>query len=216
MWKKKKITKTQNHIKPTKKCSKRVLNCFWEKIFFYVRVDLGRGFGLKKLFCVKTPETSLRPLKIVYFEIFIFEFGSPELTLTASHGWQKIKNQNPEKHSNFAFWELKSSKKIKKIFGLGLTLPKTDLLSKKIFFFSKTQNHIKPPEKCSKRVFNGFWEKKKFWVRADQGRGLGKKNFFMRKNTGNIVRTTPIMFIRKIFFLSLDLKVNFFEKIKWP
>ena len=62
---------------------------------------------------------------------------------------QKIKNQNPEKHSNFKFGELESSKKIQKIFDLGLACQKN-------IFFSKTQNHIKPPKKCSKRVFNGF------------------------------------------------------------
>ena len=62
---------------------------------------------------------------------------------------QKLKNQNPEKHSNFKFGALKSSKKTQKIFDLGLACQKN-------IFFSKTQNHIKSPEKCLKRVFNGF------------------------------------------------------------
>ena len=72
--------KTQNHVKPLKKCCNLVFGGFCEK-FLWDRVDQGRGLSKKNFFCEKSAKTSLEPLQSCLFWNYFFWFLDAKLKL---------------------------------------------------------------------------------------------------------------------------------------
>ena len=109
----------------------------------------------KNIFCEITPKkrkyhSNHVYSKFLYFELWIKVLSALYLPLAG-----KTEKSRPRKTLKLCLRELKSPKKIQKIFDLGLCPVLTSCVQI-IFFISKTQNHVKPLKKCCKLVFYGF------------------------------------------------------------